>query len=128
MGETLSEDKVKLGELKPSVGYQFIYTYDFGDYWQHLVEVEAVLPYEPGKFYPVCIKAKRACPPEDVGGVWGYADFLEALADKNHEDHEMMVEWSGGEFDPEQVDLDFINEWLDDEFYGRRWTLRKLKV
>ena len=128
MGDMLDEDKVKLGELKPTVGYRFIYTYDFGDYWQHLVEVEAISSYESGTFYPVCVKAKRACPPEDVGGVWGYEEFLEAVADENHEDHADMLEWVGGDFDPEQVDLAEINEWLDDEFYGRRWTMRKLDV
>jgi Plasmid pRiA4b ORF-3-like protein len=52
---------------------------------------------------------KRACPPEDCGGVWGYASFLEALHDPEHPEHEEMLEWIGGEFDPEAFDLDEVN-------------------
>ena len=55
---------------------------------------------------------KRACPPEDVGGVWGYVDFLEAIQNVKHPDHEDMLEWVGGEFEPEQFDLKYINERL----------------
>ena len=59
--------------------------------------------------YPICIKGKRACPPEDVGGVWGYDTFLEALKDPGHPEHDMYKEWIGDAFDPEAVDLDEIN-------------------
>lgn len=62
--------------------------------------------------YPICIKGKRACPPEDVGGVWGYGDFVIAISDPNHPEHEDMLEWVGGEFDPEAFDLDEVNEAL----------------
>ena len=71
--------------------------------------MEEALPPEPGQTYPVCIKGRRACPPEDVGGVWGYADFLEALQDPEHPEHEAYLEWTDGEFDPEAFDLDEIN-------------------
>ena len=91
---------------------KFVYEYDFGDSWEHELLVEKILPPEKGAHYPRCIKAKRACPPEDVGGVWGYDDFLEAIQDPDHPDHEDMLEWVGGEFDPEAVDLDEINETL----------------
>jgi len=52
---------------------------------------------------PLCVEAEINCPPEDVGGVWGYSEFLEALADPNHEQHEDFVDW-GGEFDSEKFD------------------------
>ncbi len=58
---------------------KFLYEYDFGDSWDHELLVEKVLPYEAGKRYPVCLTGKRACPPEDCGGIWGYASFLEAI-------------------------------------------------
>jgi hypothetical protein len=57
----------------------FLYEYDFGDGWDHELLIEKVLPFEAGKRYPVCLTGKRACPPEDCGGMWGYADFLNAI-------------------------------------------------
>jgi hypothetical protein len=53
--------------------------------------------------YPLCVKGGRSCPPEDVGGVWGYSEFVEALADPKHEQHDEFVEWAGP-FDPEEFD------------------------
>ena len=67
---------------------------------------------EPKVRYPRCVEGERACPPEDCGGVWGYAEFLEAIADPKHESHEDMLEWVGGEFDPERFDLDAVNREL----------------
>ena len=81
-----------------------VYTYDFGDDWRHKIELEKILPTEKGVKYPLCIKGRRACPPEDCGGVWGYGDFLEIIKDPNHEEHQEMLEWAGGEFDPEHFD------------------------
>ena len=62
--------------------------------------------------YPRCTKGSRACPPEDCGGPWGYGDFLEAIQTPGHESHEEMLEWVGGEFDPEAFDLDAVNKEL----------------
>jgi hypothetical protein len=59
-----------------------------------------------------CLAGKRACPPEDVGGVWGYIEFLEAIRDPEHPEHEEQLEWAGGEFDPEAIDLDEVNREL----------------
>ena len=83
---------------------RFAYVYDFGDWWEHEVVVETVSLAEPDERYPFCLEGERACPPEDVGGVWGYADFLAAIADPEDEQHEDMREWIGGKFDPEAFD------------------------
>jgi hypothetical protein len=81
-------------------GDKFIYTYDFGDWWEHEVMVEDVFPAEPEEEYPICVAGARACPPEDVGGAYGYTDFLDALADPEHPDHDQMRGWIGRSFDP----------------------------
>jgi hypothetical protein len=81
-----------------------LYTYDFGDEWEHLVKLEKILPREAKKKYPVCVAGKRACPPEDCGGVWGYGDFLKVLKDPDNEEYEDMLNWVGGKFDPEHFD------------------------
>ncbi|MBN1815626.1 MAG: plasmid pRiA4b ORF-3 family protein, partial [Anaerolineae bacterium] len=86
----------------------FRYEYDLGDSWLHQVLVEKILPAEPGQEYPRCLKGRRACPSEDVGGMWGYYHFLQALADPGHEEHDEYLEWFGGEFDPEAFDLEEI--------------------
>lgn len=77
------------------------YLYDFGDGWEHEVAFEGIQAAEAGKKYPCCIDGARACPPEDVGGVWSYPEFLEAIRNPKHEQHEFYLEWIGGEFDPE---------------------------
>ena len=71
-----------------------------------------LLEPEPNVAYPRCIEGARACPPEDVGGIWGYAEFLEAISDPKHESHEEMVEWIGGRFDPEKFSVDKVNREL----------------
>jgi hypothetical protein len=85
-------------------GDRMLYTYDFGDDWEHLVVVEDVLESDPGTALPVCIGGRRACPPEDVGGAWGYADVLEALDDPEHANHEHWTDWIEPDFDPERFD------------------------
>jgi hypothetical protein len=107
-----NERNVRLNRIAPAAKHRFAYEYDFGDGWDHAVLVEKVLPPEPGATYPVCIAGKRACPPEDCGGIWGYADFLEAISDPDHEEHDSMLEWIGGEFDPEAFDLAEVNRRL----------------
>ena len=107
-----NEKRMKLNQIVASEGFKFRYEYDFGDGWLHNLLVEKVLPPQPGQQYPVCIKGKRACPPEGVGGVWGYYGFLEAIQNPNHPEHEGYLEWVGDEFDPEEFDLDAVNEAL----------------
>jgi hypothetical protein len=112
MYDMRDEKRVKLYQLVRGEKSKLRYQYDFGDSWEHELLVEKILPPEPGVHYPICLKGKRACPPEDVGGVWGYDSFLEAIGDPNHPEHDDMQEWIGGEFDPEAFDLDEINEAL----------------
>lgn len=111
-GDVKSERRVKLGGIVAGPKDRFVYEYDFGDGWEHAIVVEKVLAPEPGVRYPVCLAGKRACPPEDVGGVWGYAEFIEAIRDPKHPEHEGMLEWVGGSFDPAEFDLEDINEAL----------------
>ncbi|MDX9866123.1 MAG: plasmid pRiA4b ORF-3 family protein [Anaerolineaceae bacterium] len=109
---TLDECNYSLEKVISGEGQRFLYEYDFGDSWEHEILVEKILATEKGADYPVCIKGKRACPPEDVGGSWGYENFLEAIWDVNHEEHEEYLEWIGDEFDPEEFDLEAINDEL----------------
>lgn len=110
--ELRDEQLVKLSKVISGEGFKFSYLYDFGDSWEHEILVEKVLAAEPDASYPVCIKAKRACPPEDCGGVWGYRDFLDAIQSADHPEHGAMLEWAGGFFDPEDAELDEINHLL----------------
>jgi hypothetical protein len=103
--ECVDSTVTKISKIVPKDGKrcQFLYEYDFGDGWEHEVMFEGCLIAEKGARYPVCVEGERNCPPEDVGGVWGYAEFLEAIANPKHEEHDRMLEWAG-EFDPEEFD------------------------
>ena len=90
----------------------FTYDYDFGDGWEHQILVEKILPAESGVQYPVCLAGKRACPPEDCGGIGGYEDLLKIIRNPAHEEYEEMMEWLGGPFDPEEFDIEDINPYL----------------
>jgi hypothetical protein len=109
MMETEDERKVRLSQVVAGGIKKFSYTYDFGDNWEHVIQVEKTLAAEPGVRYPRCVDGKRACPPEDCGGPWGYGDFLEAIRDPEHEQHEELTEWIGGDFDPEKFDIEEVN-------------------
>jgi hypothetical protein len=103
------ERRFRLKRITKNEGFQFCYEYDFGDSWKHTLLVEKITDPEPGQRVPVCIAGERACPPEDVGGVWGYEMFLEAIGDSDHAEHKDYLEWIGGEFDPEEFDLEETN-------------------
>jgi len=109
--EELELNDEKKASLWRLVGLRdsFLYEYDFGDDWQHQVLVEKVLPVEQGAVYPRCLTGKRACPPEDVGGVWGYGDFLMAIKDPMHPDHREMLDWVDENFDPAAFDPAAVN-------------------
>jgi hypothetical protein len=106
------ERKLTLGQAAPGAKKKFVYEYDFGDSWEHELLVEKVLEPEPGVKYPICVEGKRACPPEDCGGVWGYEEVLEALRDPKDLEHDSWLEWIGGEFDAEKFDLKAVNKAL----------------
>jgi len=106
----------KLSDVAPGRGERIRYLYDFGDDWEHDILVEDVLPAEPGVAYPRCTAGRRACPPEDCGGVWGYAYLLEILADPGNEEHADRLDWLGidsaADFDPAEFDLAQTNKML----------------
>jgi hypothetical protein len=88
---------------------QFEYLYDFGDSWWHKIRVEGVLPLMTPRPQALCLAGEMACPPEDVGGLGGYFEFLEAVANPLHEEHDAIVEWCGGKFDPAHFDVTETN-------------------
>src|SRR5690606_41145883 len=100
------ESKFRLSQLLRLEKEKLLYNYDYGDGWEHEVLLEKILPFEHYMTLPLCIKGKRACPPEDIGGIPGYAMFLEAINDPSHPEHEEMREWVGGDFDAEHFDID----------------------
>jgi hypothetical protein len=112
MIEEKNENKFKLEQVALREKMKFLYEYDFGDGWEHEILVEKILPMTEKNRYPVCIKGVKACPPEDIGGIWGYYDFLEVMQDPRHPNHEDIMEWVGDNFDPEWFDLDEINKQL----------------
>jgi Plasmid pRiA4b ORF-3-like protein len=108
----LDERKVRLGDIVTEAKQRLVYEYDFGDGWEHEILLEKILKPEAGGDYPVCLEGKLACPPEDCGGIWGYYEFLAAIKDKKHPNHEDMLDWAGDEFDPDEFDLDAVNDEL----------------
>jgi Plasmid pRiA4b ORF-3-like protein len=109
----VNEAKVKLDDVLGEKS-KFLYTYDFGDDWRHEIVVEKVVPIDPKVTYPICVKGKRVCPPEDCGGPWGYAELLEILANPRHPEYKSRREWLIGDFDAELFDLEDVNEALAD--------------
>lgn len=110
--DMMSSRSIKLSQLVDEGVTKFGYTYDFGDNWEHRVTVEKTLDADPTVKYPHCTAGKRACPPEDCGGPWGYDEFLVAIRDPKHEEHQHLLEWVGGRFDPEELDLNEVNRQL----------------
>jgi hypothetical protein len=113
--------KARLRGVLEDLGVKSLkYLYDFGDGWEHTVCIERVVDAVPGIIYPQLIEAVGRCPPEDVGGLPGYQEFLEAIADPDHEEHDRNVTWVGGHFDPLVVDFDRLNRAV--AALAKRWT------
>lgn len=93
-----------------SEGQVLRYDYDFGDGWKHEVRVETCFPCDERLSYPLCIAGARACPPEDCGGLPGFESLLRSLANPNAPDHDEVVTWVGGYFDPDGFDLNRTNQ------------------
>lgn len=114
------ESDFKLADLLPRASMTFTYDYDFGDGWHHSLAIESVteVPNER-RAYLGCLDGKRSCPPEDVGGIEGFQEFLKAIREPKHPEHESFREWWGGQFDAAAFDLEAVNSELAK--YAR-WT------
>lgn len=117
--DDLDERRYTLAQVLPVVGDSLRFEYDFGDGWVHRVTTETIEAENPTHTYPRCVAGKRACPPEDCGGPWGYARFLRAIGDPKHEEHEEMLRW-GGRFDAASFDVDETNRELASAFRRKR--------
>ena len=95
--------EVPLSEIFTLPGVEVEYEYDFGDSWQHKILLESIHLAKNRARYPKCIDGQRACPPEDCGGIWGYQNIIEILADRKHPEYEETREWVG-RYDPERFD------------------------
>jgi hypothetical protein len=111
------ERRATLRDLVDREGETVRYEYDFGDGWEHEIALEQLLAAEPGGRYPTCLAGARACPPEDCGGVHGYADLIDTLADPTHAEHQHLLEWlgieKGSDFDPAHFTPADANRRLD---------------
>lgn len=114
--DIIEESNHTISHLLKNEKDKLSYTYDFGDGWQHDVVLEKILPFEHDAILPHCIKGKRACPPEDIGGLGGYENTLQILSNPSAPEYEETLEWLGGEFDPEYFNLTDINLILNDCF------------
>jgi hypothetical protein len=109
---TASERTARLFNVLSRAGTKAVYTYDFGDSWEHQIVVEKRLAPEPGCPYPVCLAGERHGPPEDCGGIPGFYNLLEAISDPEHEQHEELLDWLGGDFDPQAFSVEQVNRRL----------------
>jgi hypothetical protein len=107
-----NERTVKLSSVLRRPGAKMVYTYDFGDNWEHAVVLEKQMPLLPDMSDPICIDGNLACPPDDCGGIPGFYELLDALADPNHEQHQEMRDWVRGEYDPQAFSVEEVNRKL----------------
>jgi hypothetical protein len=105
----LSEKRYTVADLAPAAKRSFVYEYDFGDGWEHKIVVEKILPPDPAFRHPVCLGGANACPPEDCGGIGGYYELIEILADSRNPEHESMKEWLGYDLDPARFNIEIAN-------------------
>ncbi len=107
------ERQVRLCDLVGEVQREIVYEYDFGDGWEHRIVLEQTEPANEFMSYPLCTAGERACPPEDVGGVPGYEEFLKIIGNPKHKEYGQSLLWAGGgAFDPEGFDLNAVNRAL----------------
>ena len=119
---------ISLKEFFISLKSKIIYTYDFGDSWEHEIELQKVIEPDASMILPLCIKGKYACPPEDCGSIPGYYNLIEIMKKPKHREYKEYVDWLGGEpYDMTAFDINFvneelqhlkeyINEWEEDQF------------
>lgn len=111
-GRQYNDRNVRLWSLLDRGVKCFVYRYDFGDDWEHVVTVERVADPEDGVAYPLMVDGARRAPPEDCGGPYGFEAFLEAMQDEEHEDHEELMNWYGGPFDADDMNLETVEAML----------------
>lgn len=106
-GDFVDARKVRLGDVLADIGAKrLVYLYDFGDGWEHTIEVERLADPVSGLLYPRLIEVRGRCPPDDSGGPWGYAELLAAIKNPRHERHAELTEWVGDDFDPADDDAE----------------------
>ena len=105
----LDERKFTVGSVLSDDLDYFEDEYDFGDGWDHVVKVEKILIPDQTNDWPMCIAGENACPPEDVGGSYGFKEFVEIMANPKHEQHAEMYRWFGGPFDQRGFDVNSAN-------------------
>ncbi|MGZ3646722.1 MAG: plasmid pRiA4b ORF-3 family protein [Ktedonobacteraceae bacterium] len=110
--EMKDDRRVQLQKIAHEEGTSFIYEYDFGDGWRHVITVERVEPWTQNLLVPRCLDGARACPPEDCGGIGGYEHLLTTLRDPHYPEHKEMRAWAGSHFDPELFLLQAANSAL----------------
>ncbi|MGA2865067.1 MAG: plasmid pRiA4b ORF-3 family protein [Verrucomicrobiota bacterium] len=109
----LDDNNTILMNARPRAGAVLRYEYDFGDSWSHVITVGKLTgPDRALAGMARCLDGARACPPEDCGGVWGYANLLKIIKNPRHKEHKSMLEWLGGRFDPEAFDREKVNTYL----------------
>lgn len=112
------KNRIRISDLLTFEKDKMIYEYDFGDSWKHDIILEKILPYDSVKQFPICVTGKMNCPPEDCGGIWSYCQLLEIINQPDHVEYEELMEWLGGEFDPNYFNKDEVNEMLKENGYG----------
>src|SRR3990172_7013373 len=118
LSEYVDYRKTRLNALITNEKQKFHYDYDFGDGGEHTIVLEKIIPREKSTKYPICIDGKRNSPPEDCGGAGGYEDLLETISDPANDEYEDMLGWLGGDYDPEEFDIDSINKSLREKDFG----------
>jgi hypothetical protein len=112
--EGVNERDVRLDQVLVEVGDRLSYEYDFGDSWDHTIRLERIEEYDATTPRARLTGGRRACPPEDCGGIGGYGEILEALADPDHEDEQRreLLTWLGDEYDPDRFSAAETDELL----------------
>ena len=120
--------KVRLYDIVQETGAKTIhYLYDFGDSWDHVIKLEKWFDNTPTDGLPLLLDAAGRCPPADVGGAPGYAEYLDAIGDPAHPEHKHMRLWGPERFDPTVVDrtaLEAAVNALSGNWKPRRRTTR----
>lgn len=120
--DEMDSQKTKLNKIFKSEGDQLAYIYDFGDWWEHSILLEKIIPGKMTR--PSCTGGKGKCPPEDCGGNPGYQNFLKIFNDPANPEYEGMREWAwwipeDQEWDPKEFDLEWTNEVVSTMDYSK---------